>query len=396
MNVSFYLAHNGTIMASVSSQVGRLRVSIGDKCNKIHWKSGHAVVSQAYDGRELNTRLKKIEMWWIDTIRRQQNDGVMTRATLTEAWMDYIGRRRKRSVTQQPEMIDYFDRWIKSVRYSPGRVYHYTRTRELLLKSGLDLRWGAVSVDWYNAWCEFLSREVGCDSSATLYIATVKHLINEAFEAGVTDTVEHKKKYFKARVYDSDQVYLTADEVRKLYELKIDNPVVSYRRDMFVLTCYTGFRYSDWVKYRPENVIEGGKMLRVRQKKTGAEVVVPLHPIAREILDRHFKSPYGFPSNGTMNYNIKKVARMMGLTGEVTRSRSVRGQLKSVTMSKFEAISCHTARRSFATNAYLAGLPVKTIMAFTGHRTIAAFERYIRVTQLEAAIKAAQHPFFCG
>jgi integrase len=48
-------------------------------------------------------------------------------------------------------------------------------------------------------------------------------------------------------------------------------------------------------------------------------------------------------------------------------------------------ISTHTARRSFATNAYLAGQQTLNIMAITGHSTEKSFNRYIRVTPLEKA-----------
>lgn len=396
MNVSFYLHTNGTIMVSVSSQVGRMRLSIGDKISKNFWSNGKAVVSQAYDGRELNTRLKKIEMWWIDTIRRQQNDGVINKDTLIAAWNEYLGRRKKPEPVVVGEMIAFFDKWFPTTRYGEGRQYYYRRTRELLIKSGLDLRFDAVNKEWYNRWWAFLNDNVGVDSSVALYVSTVKHMMNEAFESGATKTVEHKKKYFRAPAYDSDQVYLTVEEIQRLYELQVSDPLVAYRRDMFVLTCFTGFRYSDWVKYRPENVIGGGTMLRVTTSKTGEQVVVPLHPTARAILDRHFKSPYSFPSNMTMNYNIKKVVRMLGLKDNITKNYCIGGRVKSVIKPMYQVVSCHTARRSFATNAYLAGLPVKTIMAFTGHRTMAAFERYIRVGKMEMAMKSMSHPFFAG
>ena len=54
---------------------------------------------------------------------------------------------------------------------------------------------------------------------------------------------------------------------------------------------------------------------------------------------------------------------------------------------KWEMIGTHTARRSFATNAYKAGIPSITIMAITGHRTETAFLKYIKVTLEEHAEK---------
>lgn len=65
-------------------------------------------------------------------------------------------------------------------------------------------------------------------------------------------------------------------------------------------------------------------------------------------------------------------------------------------MEKWQVISSHTARRSFATNAYLAGIPVFRIMLITGHKTEESFFRYIRIGKAENARELAQHPFFAG
>jgi integrase len=64
------------------------------------------------------------------------------------------------------------------------------------------------------------------------------------------------------------------------------------------------------------------------------------------------------------------------------------------TFLKYELVSTHTARRSFATNLYLADIPSITIMKMTGHKTEKAFLRYIRLTQEQNANKLLHHPFF--
>jgi integrase len=63
-------------------------------------------------------------------------------------------------------------------------------------------------------------------------------------------------------------------------------------------------------------------------------------------------------------------------------------------LKKWLVIRTHTARRSFATNAYLSGIPMRDIMQITGHHTTESFLRYIRVTKLETAQKLKDHPFF--
>ena len=61
---------------------------------------------------------------------------------------------------------------------------------------------------------------------------------------------------------------------------------------------------------------------------------------------------------------------------------------------KYKLVGTHTARRSFATNLYLAEVPSISIMKITGHKTEKSFLQYIRVTQKENADKLLTHPFF--
>jgi hypothetical protein len=47
---------------------------------------------------------------------------------------------------------------------------------------------------------------------------------------------------------------------------------------------------------------------------------------------------------------------------------------------------------SFATNAYLAGIPMNDILEITGNRKTESFLKYIKVTKLETAEKIKDHP----
>ena len=54
---------------------------------------------------------------------------------------------------------------------------------------------------------------------------------------------------------------------------------------------------------------------------------------------------------------------------------------------KYDWITSHTARRSFCTNEFLAGTPVKLIMKLSGHKKETHFYKYIRISPEEAALK---------
>jgi integrase len=63
-------------------------------------------------------------------------------------------------------------------------------------------------------------------------------------------------------------------------------------------------------------------------------------------------------------------------------------------IKKWLQVRTHTARRSFATNAYIAGIPERAIMQITGHKTTESFQKYIRFTKQETADKFKDHRFF--
>lgn len=170
-------------------------------------------------------------------------------------------------------------------------------------------------------------------------------------------------------------------------------------RDIYVLHCFIGLRVSDLATflYNPHRYIReiGGKFfVEIKTEKTGEVVVIPLSKAALQILSKRNYNFDGFFSYQYYNLTIKEVARRAGLTSEIVTTRTQGGLRVDVVRDKCELMSSHTARRTFATNAYLAGLQEKAIMMITGHKTTQSFYRYIRCSSLDSAIKIAGHHFF--
>jgi integrase len=212
------------------------------------------------------------------------------------------------------------------------------------------------------------------------HIKRVKRLMTEAVEDKLTTNQEFLKRDFKVIKVDVDTVYLTTDEIQALYEFQVDLPEKRRVRDIFVLNCFTGLRHSDWSKVTHENIHDG--KLYVRTQKTDEPVIIPVKPIVTEILNK-----YGNKLGVLSLQKTNDAIRFIGQTAFTSKVRS--GNI-----NKWLEIRTHTARRSFATNAYLAGIPMHDIMEITGHRKTESFLKYIRVTKLETAEKLKDHPFF--
>ena len=117
---------------------------------------------------------------------------------------------------------------------------------------------------------------------------------------------------FKTLEEDVDSVFLDWKELSKIYHLNLfENPGLIKYRDIFIVGCLTGFRFSDYSTLN-RNQLKAG-MLHVRQKKTGATVVVPLREDARKILIEKYQMRMPRVSMVNFNYYIKEVVKLASI-----------------------------------------------------------------------------------
>ena len=91
-----------------------------------------------------------------------------------------------------------------------------------------------------------------------------------------------------------------------------------------------------------------------------------------------------------LNERIKVVGLLLGWI-EDAGIYEHRGIFKTSSGKRFcDAIVTHTARRSFATNAYMAGVPLSAIMAVTGHSSEDMLKKYLKLDSKEKALLALQ------
>ena len=152
-------------------------------------------------------------------------------------------------------------------------------------------------------------------------------------------------------------------------------------RDMFIIACYTALRISDIQKLK-EAVIRDG-VISLYQTKTKEQVEIPILKEISPLISYYQKA--GFPSIDICKANkvIKELAKRCGINQPIKHKEHRGGSIHVKTQPKWEMISFHTARRSCITNLYKRGYPVNYIMTLSGHRSIQAFQRYMRATSKE-------------
>lgn len=378
----------------------RLKYSTGMKVLPKYWNEETQLVREnrqfpAFS--EYNATIKKLRNAVDMEYRRLINDSIVPTPDLLRKPLDVI--LMKDQPTQGKALITFIEEFIESANKQPNTKKQYRtalkQLKEYQLSRKIKLDFPSINLEFYNDFNKFLlERDYSVNSIGTI-IKNVKVFMNEAVERGLTDNLQFKSKRFKTMEENTDAVYLTIEEINKIYSLDLsDNPRLDRVRDLFLIGCHTGLRFSDLVKVRDENLINGNTQLKIRTAKTGEVVIIPLNSAVREILLKYNGVPPAVISNQKMNQYLKELALLAELNEPVLLSFTKGGKRVHETYPKNQLVTVHTARRSFATNAFLNGVPTISIMKITGHRTEKSFMKYIKISQEDNANKLIDHPFF--
>ena len=231
-------------------------------------------------------------------------------------------------------------------------------------------------------WLEQQGYKVNMQGS---FIRSLKAVMNEAYKRGLHTNLAYTQ--FVKPVEKVTTVFLTMDEVDRIYKAELSG-VLEIARDLFLLGCYTGLRFSDYSRLTKE---EGNKEIITKiQQKTKEEVTIPVHPRVREILNKWNGAPE--LSVQKMNQHIKTICASVGIDDTI----EVKDGKKIVYKKKYEMVSSHTARRTAATNLLLSGATIYEVMRFLGHTNVTQTQIYLRVSSAENAKILAKNKFFSG
>jgi integrase len=415
-----------------------LRISTGEKINPKYWES-HPIyrgksIRDVFDATELNQRLTNIETATNDIYRRLVNNGeIVTPERMKNELnrLEYLfpnraTKRIKKSYESKPEtnFIPFIENFINIVKvvYKRGTPYpvnhrtkqKYTTTLKILKEFSAEsrlTRFDQIDRDFYEKFITYLqnakwySEEIDgklitkgySQNTIGKFIANLKTFLQQATEAGINTTLDFKNRKFAVPSEDVEKIYLRESELMEIYKLNLsDSKGMEAVRDLFLVGCYTALRYSDYTNIKPENIVQSdsGTTIKINTQKTGQRVVIPLHWIVREILQKYDNQLPCSISNQKTNEHLKQIGKKAGITEKISITKTIGGITRTITRPKYELITTHTARRTGATNMYLSGIPVHSIMKITGHKTESSFLRYLRFDEEDNARILQSNPYF--
>jgi integrase len=190
---------------------------------------------------------------------------------------------------------------------------------------------------------------------------------------------------------------LSFDELELIENTTFEREALNNAKDWIILGCYIGQRVSDLLKLTKKNftTIAGMEMISLKQQKTGKSVMIPIHSVVKTILDKNNGFPYKI-SDQRFNEYVKDVCKLAGIIEPVKGGKMVTDKVSKKTRKQFavfpkwELVSSHICRRSFASN-YYGDIPTSILKDITAHSTEAQFLQYIGKSQTNSALQLAEY-----
>lgn len=311
---------------------------------------------------------------------------------------------------------------IKSYRTTKAQLEAYQEKRHKIID------FDDVTLDFYDDWRRFFLEKTDKAGNKRPYspntigkhVKNLKIFLYAAKDMKLTTNTEFESARFSADSQDVENVYLTEERVQQMYETDFEDEMtveqmmqiapndeerdylrdqltrrtpklLNEAKDIFTVGCLTGQRVSDYKRINEDmyrTLSDDNDYIYLQQEKTDKWIYIPLDIRVRAILNKyHGKLPHIYDQD--LNERIKIIGRFLGWR-ENAGIKELHGMMQVPTQKKFyECIKTHTARRTFATNAYKRKISLSSIMIITGHSSEKMLRKYLKLDNEERAMLAA-------
>ncbi len=346
----------------------------------------------------INSKLRELENLIID----RWNFDSINKSNIAKNWLKIIIDSSLGKVVKNETHKIYYSDWIKIfVDEAPKRLYNgkpispktvqqYAATLKKIIAfeniNNLKLRFENIDLKFYTNFVFYCRNNENLgDNSISGHIKNIKMWCKNIELEGLSINIQYKHKDFKGFVSNTKYIYLKEVEIDVIYNFDFnDNERLVNARDWFIVGLRTGLRVSDLLRLKTLHLIND--KIVIETIKTKETTTIPIHPQIEQILkSRNCEFPRSL-SEQKFNEYIKEVCQISGFNGlvegKLTNPKTKRKE--PGTYEKWQLVSSHICRRSFATNLY-GKLPNKVIMAMTLHKSEAQFLSYIKTTSDEFA-----------
>lgn len=206
----------------------------------------------------------------------------------------------------------------------------------------------------------------------------------------------------KIKAEKTPKIYLTTDEIEEIKKVELEQDYLNNARNWLLISIYTGQRISDFMRFTKDMIVKDENkrsFIKFEQRKTGKDMYIPISKELKQLLTTlsdDFPRPI---SDQKYNDYIKIVCKEAKINQLVSGKKRVciaeegkkptKNDFRNVLgdFPKWELVSSHIGRRTFATNNY-GKIPTPYLIYITGHHSEAQFLNYIVLPDYEKAAQA--------
>ena len=369
---------------------------------------------------EVNNELNKIENHILNSFKSCDTEAISKEWLETE--IDFYYNPPQKAEALPTELLKYFDYFMTSKKneITNGTQKKYNVTKHLLERyqrtKNQQIKILDINDKFKNDFESYCLKNNYALNTISKDIRTIKTVCNHAKHNGLTTS--HQLDRIKTPQHKTEKIYLTFEELQKIENIdkRRLNDNYDNAKDWLIISCYTGQRISDFMRFEKTMIrYEKNKQgilkpfIEFTQVKTNKIMTVALHPKVIEILEKRnndFPKPISDPK---YNLYIKQVCRIAGLIDKIKGSKltdlnsetttekktknkdEVKQYRKEVGMyKKWELVTSHIGRRSFATNFY-GTIPTTYLINVTGHSSEAMFLNYLGKSNKDLAMEITNY-----
>jgi len=271
----------------------------------------------------------------------------------------------------------------------PISIINKRQTLKIVKAYNSNLSFVDMDVKFYNNFRTYLEGEGYEPNSIGKHFKELKSILHRAKANGYN--INEGFIGWAVTREQNEVVALSKEDVLAIANLEITGSKKDVR-DIFVMACFLGLRIGDFPKLKKENFVvrNGLEFFDYVQEKTGASVSVPVLPQLQQIISAWSAWPKMI-SEQNFRSQLKSICKLAGLNDRVViRIREGKPEYKI----KWEAISPHSARRTFASALFYGWwanpLTAAYTMQYTGHESEKTFMLYIGASKKDKEAKAVE------
>lgn len=344
--------------------------------------------------RNLNVDLNKLKSHIID----EYNKAITADEIIDSKWIKEVINPTLSEVNAPDNLINYFDYYLQlrkneiTNRYAQKFLRAKAICIEVEKRGNKTLKVKDVNSSFKNAfetYCKDCNYSIAYSDKV---LSTIKTLCFHALAHGVE--INHQIHSFRKNKAKSIKITLSPSELTILENTILEKQHLNIARDWLIISCETAQRVSDFLSFTMNKVRQvptdginnnsSFQIIEFEQKKTKKRISIPLTRAILRILEKYNNN---FPPKMTpQRYNIyiKEVCKIAQINELIEGTKKDKETNRNITgiFPKYELITSHIGRRSFATNNYIS-MPTSVIMKATGHSSEKELLLYIGKTQKE-------------